>query len=96
MRKLLGCAVLVVVVACTKPLKRDVEMFCAASDATNAKTLDVLGPYVMERARTAELRELVRQLGQGASVEAFTARMRELMQEAGVDSCRTLDVMFSP
>lgn len=100
---------LVALVACGKdPLREDMQMFCRAVDIVTFNhhvpktgpghvTLVELGPWIEQRAKTAELKELLAKLKGGeVTVTEFLAGIDTLVEKANVDSCSTLSWARKP
>lgn len=79
---------------CSDPLKSDVEMFCGAVVGSNWKTFAEVGPYIAKRAKTEELKAILREATGGQLTAAqIGERMRGYMEKTGVKKCKTLNVI---
>ena len=89
--KWLGLVLVLVLTGCSgKALKADVEMLCNAPVGPNTTPWEIL-VYASEYARTDELRQLLHEArSHKMVVHGFADRFEELMQKAGVESCKTL------
>jgi TonB family protein len=87
--------VMLVVAGCSRDsLKADVEMFCNAPTEPTP-TLNELGPYVAEHARTDELRQLIARLPGGKmTLMDFASEFQKLMNRTGIERCKMLDALL--
>jgi hypothetical protein len=90
-------ALVMLLAGCKDPLQADVEMFCNATTGTDWKTFIDVGPYAAEHAKSNELKQLLLKPAQGSiTIWEFADQFRELMKKAGVEQCRTLEVIVPP
>jgi hypothetical protein len=92
MRTLLLAAM---VMGCSKdPLVEDMKMFCRAADVESAKDIMHIVPYVMQRVKTDELKQLMATLrDEWASADLFLEDGDKLAKKAGIDDCQTVKVL---
>ena len=87
--------VAVVLVGCSKdPLQEDMKMFCRAADVENAPDVMHIIPYVAQRVKTDELRQVIGMVrDQFTTAEDFLAAGDALAKKAGIDDCQTVKVL---
>jgi len=87
--------VAVALMGCSKdPLQEDMKMFCRAADVKEASVIMNIVPYVADRMKTPELKELIGTLrDEWASADLFLEDADKLAKKAGIDDCQTVKVL---